>query len=85
MARTAVQPGKFVSSQGRQGANLRVVFAAVVGAMVLAGLPFISREACLAALLLSAPVVADAQVVTENLTSRVAGAPPRAECAHYAR
>lgn len=47
MARTAVQPGKFVSNQGRQSANPRVVFAAVVGAMFLAGLPFISKEVSL--------------------------------------
>ncbi len=44
MARSAVQPGPFIGKQGQQGVNKLVVFAAVAAAVVVAGLPFISRE-----------------------------------------
>lgn len=44
MARSAVTPGVFTGKQGQQGVNRLVVFAAVVGAVFVAGLPFISKE-----------------------------------------
>ena len=44
MARSAVQQGPFTGKQGQQGVNKLVVFACVAAAVVVAGLPFISRE-----------------------------------------
>jgi len=86
MARSAVRPGVFTGKQGQQGVNKLVIFAAVVGAVVVAGLPFISKEVWPAVCLDSA-VCACAQPhhTKTGCWLGYAGAAPRAERAHDAR
>lgn len=86
MARSAVRPGVFTGKQGQQGVNKLVIFAAVVGAVVVAGLPFISKEVRPACCLNSGLRTCTWHQPTKTRCwLGYAGAAPRAECAHDAR